>query len=195
MASVRPKVFKGVQRDELRMGRIIKYDYKEHSLTQRAQLLAVVKEAAKTADIAEAEIIVAGGLGLGDAENFKIVDDLAQVLEGAVGASRGAVDAGWFSYAHQVGQTGKTVRPKLYIACGISGAIQHLVGMRSSKIIVAINKDPKAPIFNVADYCIVGDVLEVVPALTREIEKIRPTEQAELAVMGSELESQLALSS
>ena len=195
MASVRPKVFKGVQRDELRMGRIIKYDYKHHTLTQRAQLLAVVKETAKTAGIAEAEIIVAGGLGLGDAENFKIIEDLAQVLEGAVGASRGAVDAGWFSYAHQVGQTGKTVCPKLYIACGISGAIQHLVGMWSSEIIVAINKDPKSPIFNVADFGIVGDVLEVVPVLTREIEKIQTGEQGELVVTDGELERQLALSS
>ena len=195
MASVRPKVFKPVQRDELRMGRIIKYDYKHHILTQRTQLLAVVKEAAKTAGIAEAEIIVAGGLGLGNVENFEIIEKLAQAIGAAVGASRGAVDAGWFSSTHQVGQTGKTVRPQLYIACGISGAIQHLVGMQSSDIIVAINKDPKAPIFNVADYCIVGDVLEVVPALTREIEKIRPAEQAKLIVTDGELESQLALSS
>jgi len=204
MASVRPKVFKPVQRNELRMGRIIKYDYKNHTLTQRAQLLAVVKEAAKTAGIAEAEIIVAGGLGLGDAENFKIIEKLAQAMGAAVGASRRAVDAGWVSLPNQVGQTGKTVRPKLYIACGISGAIQHLVGMQSSEIIVAINKNPQAAIFNVADYCIVGDVLEVVPALTREIEKIRlnkepchsdgRAKQAELTVTDGELESQLALS-
>jgi len=194
MASVRPKVFKPVQRDELRMGRLIRYDYKYHILTQRAQLIAVVKEASKSACIAEAEIIVAGGLGLGDAANFKIIEDLAQAMGAAVGASRGVVDAGWLPYIHQVGQTGKTVRPKLYIACGISGAIQHLVGIQSSEIIVAINKDPKAPIFNVADYCIVGNVLEVVPALTKEIEKIRHPEQAELVVMDSELERQLALS-
>jgi len=194
MASVRPKVFKMAQRDELRMGRIIKYDYKQHTLIQRAQLLAVVKDSAKTAGIAEAEIVVAGGLGLGDAGNFEIIEDLAQALRGGVGASRGAVDAGWAPYAHQVGQTGKTVRPKLYIACGISGAIQHLVGMQSSEVIVAINKDPKAPIFNVADYCIVGDVLEVVQALTEEIKKVRAEDKGPV-ISDSKQESVLVLSS
>ena len=194
MASVRPKVFNRPQRDELRIGRIVRYDYKDHILTQRAQLLAVVKESAKTAGIAEAEIIVAGGLGLGDAGNFEIIEDLAQALGGGVGASRGAVDAGWISYAHQIGQTGKTVRPKLYIACGVSGAIQHLVGMQSSEIIVAINKDPKAPIFTVADYSIVGDALEVVPALTEEIKKVR-IENKEPVMSESEQESELVLSS
>ena len=194
MASVRPKVFNRPQRDELRIGRIVRYDYKDHSLTQRAQLLAVVKESAKTVGIAEAEIIVAGGLGLGDAGNFEIIENLAQTLGGCVGASRGAVDAGWAPYTHQVGQTGKTIRPKLYIACGISGAIQHLVGMQSSEIVIAINKDAKAPIFNVADYGIVGDALEVVPALTEEIKKMR-TEGKEPVMSDSERENSLVLSS
>ncbi len=130
-----------------------------------------VTHGAKKLDLTEASVIVSGGRGMGGPENYKILEDLATVMGGVVGASRASVDAGWRPHSDQVGQTGRTVSPTLYIACGISGAIQHRVGMINSKVIVAINKDPEAPIFGFADYGIVGDVFEVVPALTREMRK------------------------
>ncbi len=171
MATVRPKVFKSAERDVSRSGEIVSRDYKLRRLPQKTEIVDVIKKIRQTANISEADIIVSGGRGLGNSKNFRIIEELAKVLGGAVGASRAAVDAGWISYAYQVGQTGRTVAPRMYMACGIHGAVQHLVGMQSSDIIVAINKNPKAPIFGVADYCIVGDVLEVVPALTREAKK------------------------
>ncbi|MBI5399264.1 electron transfer flavoprotein subunit alpha [Candidatus Saganbacteria bacterium] len=137
------------------------------------KLLEVIRDESAKVNLQEAEIIVSGGRGIGDPKNFALIEELAKVLGGAVGASRATVDAGWISAHHQVGQTGKTVAPKLYIACGISGKIQHLVGMQSADIIVAINKDPDAPIFKVATYGIVGDVLEYVPLLTRKIRELR----------------------
>jgi len=171
MATVRHKV---MQEAPVKPGRgveVVSNVYPEETFASRTKLLEVVEELANTVNISEADVIVAGGRGMGSKENFARLEELAKVLGGAVGATRSAVDADWIPYSHQVGQTGKTVVPKLYIACGVSGQIQHLIGMQSSKVIVAINKDPDAPIFKVATYGIVGDVNEIVPALTREFKR------------------------
>lgn len=172
MATVRHKVFKEATIDKTRKGKIIEETVAPTLLTSRTKLLDIVEEVGTTINIAEADFIVSGGRGMKGPENFVILEELAKVLGGSVGSSRAAVDAGWMPYSHQVGQTGKTVCPKIYIACGISGQIQHLVGMQSADIIIAINKDPDAPIFSVATFGIVGDVFDVVPKLTKKFKEI-----------------------
>lgn len=167
MSTVRPKVMKTLEPNTKRQGEVIKPKVKIPETTE-IKVLDIVNTLTEMVNLTEADIIVSAGRGIGDPKNLNIIEELAEVLGAAVGASRAVVDAEWIEYSHQVGQTGKTVGPKVYFACGISGAIQHLAGMSSSDTIIAINKNPEAPIFKVATFGIVGDVLEVVPALTKE---------------------------
>jgi electron transfer flavoprotein alpha subunit len=176
MATVRYKVMKKAEKNPQHKGQVIIKDV-EDKILDRTQIKRTLTETDEVS-IAEAQIIVSGGKGLGNSEGFKLLKELADALGGAVGASRLVVDEGWIPYKHQVGLSGKTVRPKLYIACGISGAVQHLAGMQTSDVIVAINKDPSAPIFRIADYSIIGDLNEVVPEIIKLVKmKYREAEK------------------
>ncbi len=170
MSTVRPRVFKRGDGSKESHGEIIRVDLDGEPVTSKTRLLEFIEDVTERVKLDEADIIVSGGRGLGKAENFALISELANVMGAALGSSRPPVDEGWIPYSHQVGQTGKTVCPKLYIACGISGSVQHMAGMQTSDVIVAINDDPQAPIFDIAAYGIVGDLFKVVPLM---IEKLK----------------------
>ncbi len=173
MATVRPHVFKKGEPDTSRTAETVKVELDQALFASKITFVDKHTELEADEKLEDAEVIVAGGRGMGKPENLRILSDLAKLFHGAVGSSRPLVDEGWLPYVRQVGQTGKTVCPKLYLACGISGAIQHAAGMATSEVIVAVNRDADAPIFNIADYGIVGDVNEVLPALLERLKKER----------------------
>jgi len=172
MATARPNVFELNEPNESRSTEVVDAEFSLDDSQLKTKVVEFQQEAGSKVDLTEAERIVSGGRGMKGPENYNILEELADLIAATVGASRSAVDAGWRPHSDQVGQTGKVVSPNLYIACGISGAIQHLAGMSTSKVIVAINKDPEAPIFQKADYGVIGDLFDVIPALTEEIRKI-----------------------
>jgi electron transfer flavoprotein alpha subunit len=181
MATVRPKVMKALQPDESRMGQIIEEELEIKEEDMRTKVLKVVKDVTKKANLADAHVIVAGGKGLGDMQGFQLIHQLAETIGASVGGTRDVIEAGWLPHELQIGQTGETVTPKIYFAIGISGAIQHVVGMKNSELIIAINKDPNAPIFDVATYGIVGDAHEVIPKLIEELKEMSKQKGGDLS--------------
>jgi electron transfer flavoprotein alpha subunit len=173
MSTVRHKVFKEAKVEEGRKGEIIDCNIDVATLVSRTKFLGFIKDTSSNVNIGDVDIIVSGGRGIGKAEGFKLLRELAELLGGAVGASRAAVDSEWIPYSHQIGQTGKIVAPKVYIACGISGQIQHTVGMSSSDIIIAINKDATCPMMQIATYALEGDLYEIIPNIIKDIKSIR----------------------
>lgn len=175
MSTVRPHVMPMPEKNDNGTGDMIRESMQASEEDFATKVLEIIRDSqsAEIVDVATAQILVSGGRGMGGAENFRILQDLADELGGVVSCSRAVVEAGWMPQERQVGQTGKTVRPNIYIACGISGAIQHLVGMQESDVIIAINHDPKSPIFEVATYGIIGDVMKVIPLVTEHIRELR----------------------
>ncbi|MBX9972166.1 electron transfer flavoprotein subunit alpha/FixB family protein [Cytobacillus firmus] len=173
MATVRPKVMKALEPDHDRQGEVIEEAITLSEDDMRTKVIKIVKDVTKKVNLADAHVVVAGGKGMGDAQNFQLIHELADAIGATVGGTRDVVEAGWLPHEQQVGQTGETITPKIYFAIGISGAIQHVVGMKNSEFIIAINKDPDAPIFDVATYGIVGDALEIVPKLIKELKEAR----------------------
>ncbi|MDP4085723.1 MAG: electron transfer flavoprotein subunit alpha/FixB family protein [Bacillota bacterium] len=181
MATVRPKVMKALEVDSSRIGKIIEEKINLNEDEMRTKVLRIVNDVTKRANLADAHVIVCGGKGMGDEQNFQMLYELAETIGASVGGTRDVVEAGWLPHELQIGQTGETVTPKIYFAIALSGAIQHVVGMKNSEFIIAINKDPNAPIFDVATYGIVGDALEVVPKLIAQFKEIRSQKGGEIS--------------
>lgn len=181
MATVRAKVMKALDADPSRQGKIIEETIELKEEDMRTKVLEIVKDVTKKASLADAHVIVSGGKGLGDEKNFQLLYELADVIGASVGGTRDVVEAGWLPHELQIGQTGETVTPKIIFSIGISGAIQHVEGMKNSELIIAINKDPEAPIFDVATYGIVGDAMEILPVLIEQLKQVQPEKGGEVS--------------
>jgi len=181
MATVRSKVMKALEAVPGRTGKVIEETIELNEDEMRTKVLEIVNNVTKKSNLADAHVIVCGGKGMGDEKNFQMLQEFANTIGATVGGTRDVVEAGWLPHELQIGQTGETVMPQVYFAVGVSGAIQHVVGMKNSEMIIAINKDPNAPIFNVAHYGIVGDALEIIPKLTEEFKKIRAKKGGEMS--------------